>query len=157
MESFEVSRKMLSWGPTYEVRQPGGADTLLTIKGAMTSRKLVLHENGTGTETGAMAPNLLGTKWEMTTPKKETLAVLVFPAIALKKSFALQLGGKEYKADGGFLGLGFKCNDLEGQPLLEVSWEPGWTDKFLVQFAHPLTRDIAALVTAAIHQKFYTT
>jgi hypothetical protein len=157
METYEVSRKLLSLGPTYLVRAPGSDDVLLTIKGAMVSRKLTLHEgNAEGPELAVMAPNFFGTKWEIVTPKKETLCRLSFPAIALKKSFTIELGGKEYKADGGFVAVGFKCNDLEGQPLLDVSWELSWTDKFVVKCAAPLTREIATLATAAIHQKFYT-
>jgi uncharacterized protein YxjI len=157
MESFEVSKKLLSLGATYEVRPTGSEGLVAVIKGALTSRKMTLHEGtADGPEIASISPNLFGTKWEIVDTKKTVLATITFPAIAIKKSFTIGLDGKEYKADGGFLALGFKCNDLENQSLLDVAWEPTWTDKFVVQFAAPLTRDLACLAMAAIHQKYYT-
>ena len=157
METYVVSRKILSWGPTYEVTASGSEDVLLTVKGKLVTAtpKLTMVKAAEGEEVAHMTGNFLRTKFEMTLANKEKLADLTIPTIAFKKSFTLNMGGQDYKAAGGLLATNFKCNDANGQPLFEVVWELSWKDKFVINIHGAVPKEVAVLATVAIHQKYY--
>lgn len=155
METYEVRKKLLSWGPTYDVRRPGEEAPLLTVKGTMTSLKLALLTGTDGPEIAKLDPNWLGTTYEMVAANGEKLGTLTFPLIALKQSFELVLGARKLQADGGFLATSFKCVDADGAVAFTVSWELGWTDQFRVEVGDGFPRDIAVMATIAIQKKFY--
>lgn len=155
MESYEVRRKLLSLGPSYEVTRPGEEALLLTVKGTLTSMKLTLRAGADGPELAQLDPNWLGTTYEMKAPNDEKVATLTFPVLAFKQSFELVLGSRTLKADGGFLATSFRCVEADGQVAFTVSWQVGWTDQFLVEVQDGFPRDVAVLATIAIQKKFY--
>src|SRR5262249_36192973 len=123
MQTYEVTQKILSFGPTYEVRAPNSPEVLATVKGKIisVSPKLTMIQGSQGPEIASMKANFAKTKFTMTSADGSESAVLTFPLIALKKSFVLTVGGQDYKADGGFMATGFKCNDPSGQLVLEIT------------------------------------
>ena len=156
METYEVTQKILSFGPTYQVRRPGSDEVLVTVKGKLLSMtpQLNMVEGTEGREVASMKANFLKTKFVITGPNKEEVGTLAFPLVALKKSFVLTLGRREFKADGGILAGKFTANGASG-PVLEIAKELSLKDKFRVNVAEEIPREVALLAAVAIDQKFF--
>jgi uncharacterized protein YxjI len=157
METYEVTQKLLSFGPQYEVRADHQPDVIMTIKGKLLSAtpKLTMVQGTEGAEVAAMNGNFLKTKFECYDANKQLLGVLAFPMFAFKKGFTLTVGDKEFKADGGFLGGEFKCVDAHGQTVMVIAKQLSLKDKFAVQSTGALPRDVALLAAVAIDQRFF--
>jgi uncharacterized protein YxjI len=157
METYQVTQKILSFGPTYQVRKPASSDVQATVKGKLLTAtpKLSMVEGTEGSEIASMKANFLKTKFQIFGPDKKEVGSLAFPLIALKKSFVLTLGDKEYKAEGGILGGRFKCTDAEGHVILEIAKELALKDKFDVSVSNEIPAEVALLAAVAIDQKFF--
>jgi hypothetical protein len=158
METYEVTRKLLSWGPTYEVRAQGSQDVLMTVKGKLfiTKPNLTMVKGTEGEELAHMSGNFSRSEFEMTHANQEKLATLSFSGgLASKKSFTLRFAGQEYQAVGGLFATKFACNEPSGQPVFEVAWELSWKDKFILTLHGKLPTEVAVLATVGIHQKYY--
>jgi uncharacterized protein YxjI len=158
METFEVTQKLLSFGPQYEVTSQGSSAVLATVKGKIltASPKLTMFEGSSETEIAFMSANFMKTKFECFDAKKQATGVLAFPMFAFKKGFALTVGGVEYKADGGFFGGEFKCSDPQGNVVFVIAKQLALRDKFAVTTTGVVPRDVALLAAIAIDQKFFT-
>ncbi|HEY3358563.1 MAG TPA: hypothetical protein VGQ83_35275 [Polyangia bacterium] len=157
METFEVTRKLFSWGPAYEVRKAGATELHMTVKGKLLTAtpKLTMVQGQDGPAIASLSGNFTRTRFEIKDGGEKSVGTLSFPMFALKKGFTLTTGGAEYKASGGFLGAAFGCSDAQGQPAFDVKWEPGWADKFVVSAQQPLPPEVLILATVAVHQKYY--
>jgi uncharacterized protein YxjI len=157
METYQVTQKVLSLGPTYQVRTPPSDEVKATVKGKLLTAapKLSMVEGNEGNEIASMKANFLKTKFQIFGADKTEVGTLAFPLIALKKSFVLTLGEHEYKAEGGILGGHFKCTDARGEVILEIAKELALKDKFSVSVSRDIPREVALLAAVAIDQKFF--
>ena len=158
MESYEVTRKIFSWGPTYQVRAPGSDEVLLTVKQKLLSSrfKLTMVKGTEGEEVAVMTGNYLRTRFKITHANKDELADLTFPFVAIKQRFTLHMGGQEYKAAGGMLAAKFTCMDTDGQPLFEIKREQrSWKDKFAIHIHGQLPEEVIVFAAVVINQKYY--
>ncbi len=158
METYEVTQKLLSFGPQYEVTAQGSSEVLATVKGKVLTAtpKLNMVQGKEGPEVASMAGNFMKTKFECFDANKQALGVLAFPMFAFKKGFTLTVGANEYKADGGFFGGEFKCSDAQGNVVLVIAKQLALRDKFAVTTNGVLPRDVALLAAIAIDQKFFS-
>jgi uncharacterized protein YxjI len=159
METFELTQKLLSWGPQYEVRDTmqAGQDVLVTIKGKVLSAtpKLTMVQGSEGPTAASMKGNFMKTKFECFDANDKPLGVLAFPMLALKKGFTISAGGQEFKADGGFLGGEFKCTDAQGNVVMTIAKQLSLRDKFAITTTGALPRELALLAAVAIDQRFF--
>jgi len=157
MQTFEITQKVLSFGPTYQVRAQTSEDVLMTIKGKLLSAspKLTMVEGGEGAEMASMTGNFVKTKFTMHDTQQREIGLLSFPLMSLKKSFSLKVGDHEYKAEGGFFGGTFKCTDPAGQTVLEISKQASLRDKFAVTVNDPIPAEVALMAAVAIDQRFF--
>ena len=159
METFELTQKLLSFGPQYEVRDPmrGTGDVVLTIKGKVLSAtpQLTMVQGQDGPPAASMKGNFMKTKFECFDAHQEPLGTLAFPMIALKKGFTIRAGGQEFKADGGFLGGEFKCTDQSGNVVMTIAKQLSLRDKFAIKTSGALPRELALLAAVAIDQRFF--
>lgn len=157
MQTFEVTQKILSFGPTYEVRTAGEDPPLATVRGKIVtlSPKLTMVEGAEGLPLAELTANFMKTKFVMKGPGGAEIATLTFPLIALKKSFTLTVGGAEYKAEGGIFGGEFKCVDAQGNAVMVIAKQLSLRDKFAVSTNGVLPRDVALLAAVAIDQKLF--
>lgn len=157
MQSYEVSQKILSIGATYEVRASGNESILNTVKGKVLSAtpKLTMVEGKDGGEVAKIKGNFLKTKFQISDANGQPVATLSFPLIALKKTFTLNLGGKQYKASGGLTGRAFNCTDESGNVVFQISKELAFKDKFAVTVDDGIPSHAAFLAAVAIDQKYF--
>jgi len=159
METFEVTQKLLSFGPQYEITAQGNPTVLFLVKGKILtmSPKLDMFQGSTGegAPVASMTANFMKTKFECFDANKQLLGTLSFPMFAFKKGFALSFGGQEFKADGGFFGGEFKCTDAQGNNVMVIAKQLALRDKFAVTTSGVLPRDVALLSAVAIDQKFF--
>lgn len=157
MQAYEVSQKILSIGATYEVRQSGADQILNTVKGKVLSAtpKLTMVDGKDGAEVAKIKGNFLKTKFQISDASGNTVGTLTFPLIALKKSFTLDLNGKQYKAQGGLTGRAFSCADSDGKTVFEISKELAFKDKFAVSVDDGIDKNAAFLAAVAVDQKFF--
>jgi uncharacterized protein YxjI len=157
MQTFELTQRLLSIGPTYEVTALGQADVLTTIRGKLLtlSPKLTMVEGAAGATVAELTANVFKTKFVMKDASGKEVATLSFPLIQLKKSFVLSAGGQDYKAEGGFLGGEFKCVDAQSNTVMVIAKQASLRDKFAVSTNGALPRDVALLAAVAIDQKLF--
>lgn len=157
MEKFEVTQRLLTMGPVYEVRAGGGGDVLATIRGKVLAAtpKLTMVEGREGAEIAYLSGNFMKTKYECAGKDRRATATLAFPMLALKRRFVLSVGDKQYKADGGFLGGDFRCTNDAGEPVLVIAKKIALKDSFAVSTAGAVPRDVALLCAVAIDQRFF--
>lgn len=157
MNHYEVTQKILSLGPTYEIRDISAPDVLATVRGKLLtmSPKLTMVAGDAGAPMAELTANFLKTKFVMKDAGGAEIATLTFPLIALKQSFTLNVGGQEYKASGGFLGGEFKCVDAQGQTVMVIAKQLSLRDKFAVMTTEALPREVALLAAVAIDQKLF--
>lgn len=156
METYEVTQKLLSFGPSYEARAVGADDVLASIRGKLLALtpKLTMVAGEDGAPVAELTANWTKTKFAVTAGGKE-IATLAFPLIALKKSFTIAHGDRTYKAEGGFFGGEFKCVDEQGTPAMVIAKQLSFRDKFAVSTSGALPREVALLAAVAIDQKFF--
>ena len=157
MERFEVTQKLLTMGPVYEVHAQGRSETIATIRGKVLSAtpKLTMVEGKEGADIAYLSGNFMKTKYEVAGKDRRALATLAFPMLTLKRRFALSVGDKQYKADGGFLGGDFRCTNDAGDAVLVIAKKLALKDSFAVQVAATIPRDVALLCAVAIDQRFF--
>ena len=154
MQTYEVTQKILSIGPSYEVRVTGSDAVVYTIRGKLLTftPKLTLVEGEKGAEIAKLTANFTKTKFSVEGPQPATLS---FPLIALKQRMTLQVGGREYVADGGFLAGAFRCADENGNVVFEILKELSLRDKFRVQIHAELPPIVILLAAVAIDQRYF--
>jgi uncharacterized protein YxjI len=166
MEAYEVTQKLLSFGPAYVVRRTdagaaatGGAkaDGSLTIQGKLltTSPRLTLLDGDGRSEIASMRGNFAKTKFDCFDATKVLIATLAFPLFAIKKGFTITCAGKTYKADGGFRGGEFTCKSDAGDVVLTIRKQLSIRETFAVTSHGVLPRDVALMAAVAIDQKFF--
>ena len=161
MQKYELTQKILSWGPSYEVKDAmaaaGADDVMVTIKGKLLSAttQLTMVQGTDGAPAASMKGNFMKTKFECFGAGNESLGVLAFPMLALKKGFTITTSGHQYKADGGFLGGEFKCTDPAGNVVLTIEKQLSLRDKFAITTTGELPRELALLAAVAIDQRFF--
>ena len=158
METFELTRKLLSFGPQYDVRTAAAPDVVSTIKGKVLSAtpELAMHDGtAEGPQSASMKGNFMKTKFECFDKDAKPLGTLSFPMLALKKSFTLQTGGQEYKADGGYLGGEFTCKDAQGETVLTITKQLSLREKFAISTSGAIPRELALLAAVAIEQRLF--
>ena len=159
METYEVTRKLLSLGPAYFVERTDAPSPspLVTIKGkvlAMSPKLTMLDRDGRA-ELASMRGNFAQTKFECFDGHNSRVATLSFPLFAIKKGFTIAVGDASYKVDGGFLGGEFSCAGPDGVVVLAIRKQLAIRDKFAVSTNGALPRDVALLAAVAIDQKFF--
>ena len=75
--------------------------------------------------------------------------------IALKKTFTLKSGDKEYQADGGYLAGEFVCKDEQGAVVMKITKELALRDKFRIEADETIPAPLALLAAVAIDQRFF--
>jgi uncharacterized protein YxjI len=157
MESYEVTQVLMSVGTTYEVRRPKSQPVLFTIRGELMSPVPKFHlAQGTGEASGQadLVGNFIKTKYEILIGGA-SVALMVFPAVAFKKTLTLTVGTDVYEADGGvFKGI-FQCKNEKGELVLEIAKELSIRDTFLVKRTDQLPLEVGLLSAVAIHSRFY--
>lgn len=157
METYELSQVLMSVATVYEVRRAGEERVLFTVRGELMSPtpSFKLFEAGGQKVEGHLVGNFIKTKYEVKGGDDVTLAHLVFPAVAFKKTLALTVGDATYEADGGVFRGVFQCKDTGGDVVLEITKESGIRDKFVVRVADAFPRAVGLLSAVAIHSRFY--
>jgi len=157
MQSYEITQKMLSIGPSYQVRSPLADDVLMTVKGKVLTAtpKLTMVQGAEGNTVASMNGNFFKTRFQIFGSDKQELGSLEFPMIQLKKTFTIKVGEKQYRADGGLLGRGFKVTGPEGETVLEIQKELALRDKFSVVAGDAIPAEVALLAAIAIDQKYF--
>lgn len=159
MHTYELTQKILAWGPTYEVRNTQSADVepLCTIKGKLFSAtpSLSINQGLEGPPVGAMKGNFARTKFECRGADDTLLGSVQFPLLALKKSFTLKTGDQEYQADGGYLAGEFVCKDAAGNVVLKITKELSLRDKFRIETNQAIPTPLALLAAVAVDQRFF--
>lgn len=148
MAEYEISQKLLSLGPTYQVYDPAG-QLLYTIKGKLLSftPNLTMVEGADGSAVASMTGNMFRTSFTMSGAEQ---AVLTFPLFGfLKKRFTLEVGGQTYEASGGFTAYSFSCGAFSVNKKLALK------DKFQLHVDDDFPQEVAMLATVAIDQKFF--
>jgi uncharacterized protein YxjI len=159
MQTFELTQKILSVGPTYEVRpvESTASDPLLTIRGKLFSAtpSLSIAEGSDGPVVGSMKGNFTRTKFECTEGDR-VLGSIAFPMLALRKSFTLKANAKEYHADGGYLAGEFVCKDGDtGEVVMTIKKELSLRDKFRIEASETIPAPLALLAAVAVDQRFF--
>jgi hypothetical protein len=158
MQTYELTQKLLSVGPTYEVRQAdtGATDPVVTIRGKLFSAtpSLSMQQGSDGPVIGAMKGNFTRTKFECHEGDR-LVGSLAFPMLALKKTFTLKNGDKEYQADGGYLAGEFVCKDERGDVVMKITKELSLRDKFRIEASESIPAPLALLAAVAIDQRFF--
>lgn len=158
METYEVVRRVLSWGPQYDVRAlegAGGGKPLWGIKVGFLS-KISMVQGDDGPEVAKVSTNFARTKYECLDGKGNVVATLAFPVLALKKTFTITVGERAYKADGGFMGGEFTCKDDGGRVVMTIAKQLSLRDKFKVSIEPAsFPREIALVCAAVIDQRFF--
>ena len=154
MKAYELTQKILSIGPSYEVREVGNDTVLYTIRGKVLTLtpKLNMVEGKEGAEVAKLTANFTKTKFQIEGAHKATLS---FPLLALKQKMALSVDGKEYTADGGFLAGAFRCVDESKNCVFEILKELSLRDKFRVQIHTDLPPVVILLAAVAIDQRYF--
>ncbi len=158
MAHYDVVQRLAAVATTYDVKD---GDTALVARGAFTSvtpRFTLVDEKDK--ELGTLAGNFNKTEFHIKDAAGKEVALVTFPSIALKKTLELEIGGKKYHADAGLLARvwDFKCADAAGKVAVEVKKPEGFTkvrDRFLVEAAEDVSREIAVLLTVAIHSRYF--
>jgi hypothetical protein len=74
---------------------------------------------------------------------------------ALKKTFTLETGGQQYKAEGGILAGEFTCKNAHGEVVLTITKQLAFKDKFAVETSGAIPTQVALLAAVAIDQRFF--
>ena len=160
MELYELTQAVMNAASVFHVRKPRTEEILFTIRGEViaTAPRYHLLEGADGREVAELQSNFIKTRYEVRSAG-ESLGVVVFPAVAFKKTLVLTVGDDEYKADGGVFKGVFLCKAKDGTVIYEIAKELTWLrDTFMVKThelpaAFPLP--VALLSVAAIHSRFY--
>ena len=157
MQTYELTQKILAVGPAYEVRTEPDGPQLLTIRGKLFSAvpSLSISSGEDGPVTGTMKGNFTRTKFECIDDGDRLIGSLQFPMIALRKSFTLRAGDKEYQADGGIFAGEFVCKDAEGAVVMKISKQASLRDKFRIEADESIPQPLALLAAVAIDQRFF--
>jgi uncharacterized protein YxjI len=163
METYELTQKVLSFGPAYEARRTDRAEPPIAIKGKIltVSPRLSMLGGESGGEVASLAGNFSKTKFDCFDAQKNCIATLRFPLFAIKKGFTIDVsasaGGaaRQYKADGGFLGGAFECKNAAGEVVMRIAKQLSIREKFEVTTTGELPRDVALMAAVAIDQKFF--
>lgn len=155
MQTYELTQKILSLGPTYEVQGRDG--TPLTIRGKLLSASPMLSINAgvDGPIVGSMKGNFTRTKFECKTADDVLVGSISFPMIALKKTFTLETAGRKYEADGGYFAGEFVCKDGTGNTVMKITKELSLRDKFRIEADESIPESLALLAAVAIDQRFF--
>lgn len=156
MVSYEVTQALLRVGTVYHVRKPREEDVLYTVQGELMSAtpKFRLLEGEGDRELGTLSGNFIKTRYEIN-DASTSLASLVFPAVAFKKTLTLTVGDDVYEADGGVFRGVFQCKAESGEVVLEIKKELSIRDTFSVQTSEALPYAVGVLSAVAIHSRFY--
>lgn len=161
MGQYEVVQRLAAVATTYDVREKGKDDVALTVRGApmsLTPRFAIL--DGSDKELASLEGNFNKTAFHVLDADRKEVASVTFPSIAFKKTLVLKVGSETYTADAGVLALeyDFKCADSAGKVAIEVKKREGLThvrDRFVVEAADSVPREVAVLVTVAIHSRYF--
>lgn len=157
MQTYEVTQKILSVGPTYEIRGSAVDEIVATVRGKLLTLtpKLTMTSGASDEPIATLSANLMKTKFVMRDAQGNELATLSFPLLQLRKSFCITAGGRDYKAGGGLLVGEFKCVDADGQPVLVIAKQLALRDKFSVTTTGVLPREVALLAAVSVDQKLF--
>ncbi len=156
LDRYELVQKLLSFGPSYEVRADGKGAVLFTVKGSMIWAKPKLEmADAEGNLVATLRGNVVKTKFEVTDAGGATLAKLSFPLFGLKKGFALEASGAKLEAQGSFAGGAFECKSGGGDVLLSIKKKLSIKDKFSIETSGAVPREVALLAAVAVDQKFF--
>lgn len=163
MDQYEIVQRLAAVATTYDVRPQGGDKVALVVKGApmsLTPKFVVADPDDEKKELASLEGNFNKTEFHVRDADKKELASVTFPSIALKKTMSLKVGDRTYTADAGVLALeyDFKCQDEKGTVAIEVKKREGLThvrDRFVVEHAADVPREVAVLVTVAIHSRYF--
>jgi uncharacterized protein YxjI len=157
MERYELVQKLLSLGPSYEVRGDRGRGVLFTVKGSMlwAKPKLEMYEGDGKKLVAKLRGNLLKTKFHVEDDRGKTLAKLSFPMLGLKKSFKLEAADAKLEASGAILGGDFACKSEGGDVVLSIKKKVSIKDKFAIETSGVVPPEVAVLAAVAVDQRFY--
>lgn len=156
METHEITQAIMTVGSVYQVRRPRATDILYTVNGELMSAtpKFRLVKGDAGDKLAELTGNFIKTRYEISKDGK-TLASMVFPAVAFKKTLSITIAGRAYDADGGvFKGI-FQCKTEAGDVVLEIAKELSIRDTFLVKTTEDVPVEVGLLAAVAIHSRFY--
>lgn len=156
METYEVTQALMSVGSVYHVKKPRTEDILYTVRGELmsTTPRFHLIKGEDGSRIADLSANFIKTRYEVQQGDK-TIATMVFPAVAFKKTLTLTVGDKAYEADGGVFKGVFQCKTDDGAVILEIAKELSIRDTFLVKRTDALPLEVGLLAAVAIHSRFY--
>jgi hypothetical protein len=155
MNTFEVTRKIISLGPQYDVVGADGTRALVRGKIIAVTPKLTMTAAGDGPELAVLTGNFLKTKFECTVGG-QVLASLAFKMISIKKSFTLTFGGQDLKVEGDIMAFDFHLRDAQGVTLMSLSKQLSLRDKFLVTVQDRMPWQVAVLSAVAVDQKYFS-
>jgi uncharacterized protein YxjI len=153
MHAFQVTRRLLSLGPQYDVVGEDGRHVVVRSRVLSLTPKLTMTAGEAGHELCTIEGNLLKTRFDCKLDGR-AVATLGFKIITLEKSFTLTIGGHECKAEGDVPAFDFKLSDQHGGPLMAVSKQCSLRDRFQVCVAEAMPWQVAVMAAVAVDQKY---
>ncbi|MBN1523141.1 MAG: hypothetical protein JW904_01555 [Spirochaetales bacterium] len=157
MKTYTLFQKILAIGDTYEVREGDSKEAVFTVRGKVLTftPNLTLQKGKEGEKTHSLKGNFFKTKFTILNATGEEMGTLVFPFIALKKSFTLTMGGNTYSAQGTLFAWNFNCNDSSGKTIFSIQKELAFRDKFTVNIDEKMPQEAVLLAAIAVDQRFF--
>jgi uncharacterized protein YxjI len=153
MQSFQVTRRLLSFGPQYDVVGEDGRHVVVRAKVLSFTPKLTMTAGEAGHELCTIEGNLLKTRYACKLDGR-AVATLGFKMVSFEKTFTLRLGAHECKAEGDVPAFDFKLRDEHGGPLMTVRKQWSLRDRFQVCVAEAMPWQVAVMAAVAVDQKY---
>ncbi len=159
--AYSITQKILSLGATYEVRQEGSNEVVMTAKGKLLSftPSLTLVEGTEGALLATLKGNFLKTNFSVFDANNNQLAVVKFSLmstfVAFFMNFTLTIGETVYKIKRDLLVLRFSDGTKEVPQNIEIAKKVGFKDKFSVVANEAIAKEVAILTAVTVDQKFF--
>lgn len=161
MQAYSVTQKILSLGATYEVRQEGSNEVIMTAKGKLLSLTpaLTLVEGVEGSLLATLKGNFLKTSFTIFDANNNQMGSVKFSLLSTFVSFfmnfTLTVGETVYKVKRDLLVLRFSDGTKETPQNIEVAKKVGFKDKFSVVANESIPKEVAVLTAVTVDQKFF--
>jgi uncharacterized protein YxjI len=153
MQAFQVTRRLLSFGPQYDVVGEDGRHVVVRGRVLSFTPKLTMTAGEGGHELCTIEGNLLKTRYGCKLDGRP-VAALGFKMISFEKTFTLTIGGRECRAEGDVPAFDFKLSDEHGGPLMAVRKQWSLRDRFQVYVADGMPWQVAVMAAVAVDQKY---
>jgi uncharacterized protein YxjI len=157
MKTYIITQKILALTATYEVRESKDGPVLFTVRGRFFTFTpfLEMQKGKDGEKTHILKGNIWKTKFIVSSMQGSPVGDIQFPFFAIRKSFVMNVGGAQYKAQGTLFAWNFTAKDDAGKDIFSIQKEFAFRDKFTVSLDEKLPTEPVLLSAIAIDQRFF--